>query len=125
MANPTRQEILEAHNALGELDAAAWSSAEDQGEMQLIDTWKKRILKALPPKPQTAMNEIEWDDDKHYLAEAEHPEYGTVIMLGVGPCSGDIRITRDKERGALWQVVDPSELTPTGRKFELKEKNNV
>ena len=124
MANPTRQEILEAHDALGKLSFLVEDLAATVEEARRAWNYHDSILAALPPKPQTAMNEIEWDDDKHYLAEAEHPEYGTVIMLGVGPCSGDIRITRDKERGALWQVVDPSELTPTGRKFELTEKNN-
>ncbi|WP_408930780.1 hypothetical protein ACKFR8_05200 [Corynebacterium axilliensis] len=69
---------------------------------------------------------MEWDDDLHYLAEAEHPDFGKVIMLGKGPLSGDVRITRIKGKGAieshmLWQTVEPETLTPTGRRYTLAE----
>ena len=123
MANPTRQEILEAHDALGELDATAWRSAEDQDEMQLIDAWKKRILKALPPKPQPTMAEIEWDDDKHLLAEAEHSCWGKVVMLNddEGIC---IEVLRKRHGKDVRDYARDNELTPTGRKYELKEINN-
>ena len=119
MANPSRRQITEAYEALANLR----DSAREQSGL-VADAQFDTILEALPPVPKLTMADTEWDDNKHYLAEAEHPAYGTVIMLGVGPCSGDIRITRDKELGTLWQVVNPSELVPTGRKYELKEIAN-
>lgn len=120
MGKPTNQQIIDVHEALlAELRDRSRDRVGLTAEAQ-----RDAILKVLSSTTKITMADTEWDDNKHYLAEAEHPEYGAVIMLGVGPCSGDIRIMRDKERGALWQVVDPSELIPTGRKFELKEKNN-
>lgn len=119
MPNPSRRQIIDAYEALEELR----DSAREQTGLT-ADAKYNTVLKALPPKPELTMADVEWNDNEHYLAEADHSEYGAVIMLGVGPCSGDIRITRDKECGALWQVVDPIELTPTGHKFELKEITN-
>lgn len=121
MPNPTRQEILDAHNALGELRDLAEELAVTDGEVQQTRKYHASILAALPPRPRPTMAEIKWDDDKHYLAEAEHPDFGKVIMLGYDPLSGLIRITRPKENGALWQTVEPGTLTPTGRRYTLTE----
>lgn len=89
MTNPTRQEIINAHEA-------------------------------------PTMAEVEWEDDKHYLAEAEHPYFGKVIMLGKGPVSGRVRITRVKENSplkshTLWQIVEPETLTLTGKRYTIVE----
>ena len=89
MSNPTRQEIINAHEA-------------------------------------PTMAEVEWENDKHYLAEAEHPYFGKVIMLGKAPLSGRVRITRDKENSpikshTLWQIVKPETLTPTGKRYTFME----
>jgi hypothetical protein len=119
--NPTRQEILDAYSALEELKNVALSAADFCGDTEKFLMWKNEILKALPPKPQPTMADIEWDDDKHYLAEAEHPYQGKVLMLGKSFFSGRICITRAKENGALWSEVKPETLTPTGRSFELTE----
>ena len=86
--------------------------------------WKSEIIAALPPLPRPTMAEVEWDNDKHYLAEAEHPDFRKVIMLGYDPLSGLIRITRPKENGALWQTAEPDTLTPTGKRYTLTEVHN-
>lgn len=116
MSNPTRQEIIDAHDALESLCKRLPGTR--RAEMA--------ILAALPPIPRPTMAEVEWDDDKHYLAEAEHLQFGKVIMLGKGPLSGDVRITRIKGKGAieshtLWQTVEPDSLTPTGKRYTLTE----
>lgn len=121
MPNPTRAQILNAHEALEELKNVALSAADFCGDTEKYLAWKSEIIAALPPKPQPTMDEIEWDDDKHYLAEAEHPEYGKVIMFGKNFFFGHIRIMRTKEKGALWIFAEPGTLTPTGKRYTLTE----
>ena len=121
MSNPTRQEIIDAHDALSNLAAFASRYAEDMVEMNQTLGWNETIKAALPPKPQPTMAEVEWDDDTHYLAEAEHPEYGKVIMLGMNFFFGRIRIMSAKEKDALWHLAHPESLTPTGERYTLTE----
>jgi len=118
MPNPTRQEITDAHEALSNLAAFASRYVEDMVEMNQTLGWNETIKAALPPKPQPTMAEIEWDDDKHYLAEAEHPEYGKVIMLFKNRL--DWISCFYQERSALFSE-DPSLLTPTGERYTLTE----
>lgn len=116
MPNPTRQEIIEAYRELYML----LGFYEDRNPKRAPRA-RAIIEHVLPPCPRSTMADVEWDDDKHYLAEAEHPDFGKVIMLGYGPLSGLIRITRPKENGALWQTVEPGTLTPTGKRYTLTE----
>ena len=81
MPNPTRQEITDAHEALSNLAAFASRYVEDMVEMNQTLGWNETIKAALPPKPQPTMAEIEWDDDKHLLTEADHSVWGKVVML--------------------------------------------
>lgn len=121
MSHPTRQEIIDAHEALLELSGLAEELAVTEVETRQAWKYHAYILAALPPLPRPTMAEVEWDDNKHYLAEAEHPDFGKVIMLGHDPLSGLIRITRPKENGALWQTAEPGTLTPTGKRYTLTE----
>ena len=111
MTQSTRQEILDAHEELEKLC----------NRLPGTRRAKMTILAALPPKPQPTMAEVEWDDDTHYLAEAEHPEYGKVIMLGMNFFFGRIRIMSAKEKDALWHLAHPESLTPTGERYTLTE----
>ena len=61
-SKPTHEEIIAAHEALEKLC----------DRLPATRSAKESILRALPPKPQLTMAEVEWDDDKHYLAEAKH-----------------------------------------------------
>lgn len=116
MPNPTRQEIIDAHNALDEMLQrilrinGRWSSKE-----------RDQILAALPPKPQPTMDEVEWDDDKHYLAEAEHSAWGKVIMLSESRLSETIRILANSGYSKYVKTVNSGDLTPTGRRYTLTE----
>ena len=119
MPNPTRAQILNAHEALEELKNVALSAADFCGDTEKYLAWKSEIIAALPPKPQPTMAEIEWDNDKHYLAEAEHPGWGKVIMLGI--CEEkliDVFIPHLRESNC---IVPRGNLTPTGKRYELKE----
>lgn len=116
---PTRQEILDAHKALEELKRAALKSAEYCGDTE-AHLWRtQEILTALPEKPRPTMAEIEWDDDEHYLAEAEHPGWGKVIMLGIGEEKLiDVFIPHLRKSNC---IVPRRNLTPTGRRYVLQE----
>lgn len=109
MTNPTRQEIIEAYDALEKLC----------NRFPAIRAAKEPILRALPPKPLPTMAEVEWDDDVHFLAEAALGYGAKVIMLVERndfisciqpPNAGDIPIGIPKE-----------DLTPTGRRYTLTE----
>ena len=114
MPNPTRQEIIDAHNALDLLYKRA-------AEVAPNSALKTYVLEALPPRPQPTMAEVEWDDDKHYLAEAEHPGWGKVIMLERSACPGFIRFALAKENEPTWQAAEEKTLTPTGKRYTLTE----
>lgn len=117
MPNPTRQQIIDAYEALGELRALAESNPPRHDPHS--ETLESRILAALPPRPQPTMAEVEWDDDKHYLAEAETPELGKVVMLR--KTGGLIEFTMKpytpQTKGTIW----PEKLTPTGKRYTLTE----
>lgn len=123
MPNPTRQEIVAAYEALEDLDDTACNLVEDQDDKDLWELWKKRILAALPPRPQPTMAEVEWDDDKHCLAEAKLDGGSKIIMLGEEP-DGTISVFHPGPVRYRGGTVIPDYLTPTGRKFALKEANN-
>ncbi len=111
MSEPTRQEIIDAYEMLDVL----LGFSEDRNP-DLVPERRHIIEKALPPRPQPTMAEIEWDDDKHYLAEAEFKGYGPAIMLWetTGECISVIR-------GGLVWAARPEELTPTGKRYTLTE----
>lgn len=114
--NPTREEILAAYDALEGLPIFAESLAQS-----VVQDLCNDILAALPPKPRPTMAEVEWDDEKHYLAEAEHPDQGKVIMLFQTAITENIFIDfhKDGERHLIFSP--PEHLTPTGRRYELTE----
>lgn len=119
MTTPTRQEIIDAHEALEDMHHIARKTTEKWDEEGITDFWKSLILRALPPKPQPTMADIEWDDDKHYLAEAESESGVKVVMLSQSrdfimciqpPNAGDVVIGLPKK-----------DLTPTGRRYTPTE----
>lgn len=109
MPNPTRRQILEAHEALEKLCQ----------RLPATRAAKETILRALPPLPRPTMNDIKWDDNEHFLAEAEHPDWGKVAMLRE---SGLIIFVQpiEKKIGDI-QVARVEELTPTGKRYTLTE----
>ena len=111
MPNPTRQEIIRAHEELEKLCE----------RLPATRAAKESILKALPPKPQPTMAEVEWDDDKHYLAEAEHGTYSGVVMLSKNALSGTVRVLAKIGDINDVRTVEAVELTPTGKRYTLTE----
>lgn len=109
MPNPTREEIISAHEALETLCARV-------PEYTPVYAMKSLILAALPPRPQPTMAEVEWDDDKHYLAEAE-TEMGTKVIMLWETIPERIAIIEDGVMG----YVRHEYLTPTGKRYTLTE----
>lgn len=121
MPNPTRQEILDAHDALAELRALVESNPPRHDTH--AEKLESRIFAALPPLPQPTMAEVEWDSDKHYLAEAEHDVYGQVIMLGLD-AGGLIEFIIPSRHDFRCDTDSPGNLTPTGKRYTLTEVHN-
>ena len=120
MPNPTRAQILNAHEALEELKNVALSAADFCGDTEKYLAWKSEIIAALPPLPRPTMAEVEWDDKLHYLAEAEHDVYGQVIMLGLD-AGGLIEFIIPSRRDFRCDTDRPGNLTPTGKRYTLTE----
>ena len=116
MTQPTRKEIIDAHDALTSLLKIASRTSTASAIIN-----EKVVRAALPPKPQPTMAEVEWDDDKHYLAEAEHADWGTMTMLKPMRTYPQIKCLSTK--GGDYCIVYPSteDLTPTGRRYTLTE----
>lgn len=114
MTNPTCQEIIDSHKALEELYdwALEWAGTRAHSRYGAIRD-------ALPPKPRPTMNEIKWDDDKHFLAEAEHPDWGKVVMLREAALI--IFVQPIEKRMGDIHVARVEELTPTGKRYTLTE----
>jgi hypothetical protein len=115
MTNPTRQEIIDAYETLDML----LGFSEDRNP-DLVPERRRIIEKALPPRPQPTMADVEWDDDLHYLAEAEHKSCGKVIMLGLDE-DGLVEFFIPKARASRYDAAYRGSLTLTGRRYELTE----
>lgn len=116
--NLTREEIHDVHKALEIIAFRARLAALDTEDER---DYEQLIRSFLPPLPRPTMAEIEWDDDKHYLAEAEHSEGGKVIMLSKARNSRDIYHLRSGVDGLSLKLNSPEDLTPTGRRYVLQE----
>ena len=115
MSNPTRQEIIDAYRELDML-----LSHYDDYNSERVPECRAIIEKALPPKPQPTMAEIEWDEDLHYLAEATHPAHGTVLMLGQD-IDYTIKFLALNSTASKTFWGNPEHLTLTGKRYTLTE----
>lgn len=68
--------------------------------------------------PQFTMAEVEWDDELHYLAEAEHAIFGKVIMLRLN-AHNLIDFIAPECYESRFKDTSPENLTPTGRRYTL------
>ena len=117
MSTPTRKQIHDAHKALEELYDWALEWAGTRAHIRY-----GAIRDVLPPKPKPTMADVEWDDDVHYLAEAEQNVYGNVIMLGVDDDNMNmIAFLVPPEFGTGIDAAFRETLTPTGKRYTLTE----
>lgn len=122
MTNPTRQDIIDAYTAVTTLTRLAEEFTPVRvEEHKEINDLHLAVRAALPPLPHPTMAEVEWDDNEHYLAEAEHPTWGKVIMLGTTPDSKKVTLLI-KTGGVVYLPCEPSQdLTLTGRRYTPTE----
>lgn len=121
MTTPTRQEIINAHEALSDITYLADTYLSSiSGRLDETRELRQTILRALPPKPQPTMAEVEWDDNEHYLAEAEHPTSGKVVMVFYTEDTY-IYVLVTEEDETYGFLATPSNLTPTGKRYTLTE----
>ena len=116
MTTPTREQILRAHTALTNM----CEIVERRAGYRPTE-YERDILAALPPRPQPTMADVEWDDEKHYLAEAEHANDYTVMMLKPMRLEPRIKCLAFHGRDFCIVYSDPKDLTPTGRLYTLTE----
>lgn len=116
MTETTRTDIIRAYEALDDI-----CNLVIMGRGYPANEYRNLILAALPPRPRPTMAEVEWDDDKHHFAEAEHPIYGKVIMLFQSPNTGNIYFTYlgSGEQNYVYSL--PECLTLTGKRYTLTE----
>ena len=67
------------------------------------------------------MAEVEWDDEEHYLAEAEHVDWGKVVMLYYDGQFNRIQYFCKLDEPNMVVYSDPANLTPTGKRYTLTE----
>lgn len=112
MTEPTRQMIITAHEALENLETVIWAEVKDFDDLHLSELCMSQIRAALPPKPAPTMAEVEWNEEKHGLAEATHAEFGRVIMVKQSLGGDEIGIVYKQEDEAFYELVSPDTLTP-------------
>jgi len=118
----TPQEIIDAHEALDCLTYLAESFALSvSGDRDDIKKLQQTTLAALPTKPQPTMADIEWNDDEHYLAEAEDESCSSVIMLQQSKETGNIQAILKGTIKSYLIYQRPEHLTPTGKRYTLTE----
>lgn len=115
MPNPTRLDFIEALDALERLEHAARRGGADWHS----ELWRNKVIKVIPEPPRPTMADVEWDDDKHFLAEAEHPDWGKVVMLRESALI--IFVQPIEKRMGDIHVARVEELTPTGKRYTLTE----
>lgn len=113
MSKPTREEIIRAHETLNYL--------YERLEMGLgiggtnIKYSLSVIEKAMLPKPKRTMAETKWDNEEHYLAEAETENGIKVVMLSQD--ENVIKCIQPPNAGDVVIRLPKKELTPTGRHY--------
>lgn len=118
MTNPTRQEKLAREWAEHYKDDFPQFMPGTHAA-EIVEKAKAAAEYILAHTNPPTMAEVEWDDDKHYLAEAETHELGKVVMLR--KTGGLIEFTMKpytrQTKGSIW----PEKLTPTGKRYTLTE----
>ena len=119
-----KQEIINAHEALDKLKDAALIATSFGGDTKQYLAWREEVLAALPPKPQLTMEGVEWNHDEHYLAEVEHPHYGTCLMLEQRIDERITCISDNRNKYNLYHMR-PQDITLTGKRYTLTEEDYV
>ena len=122
MPNPTRQEIIDAYTAVTTLARLAEEFTPVRvEEHKEINDLHLAVRAALPTLPRPTMAEVEWNDDEHFLAEAEDESCSSVIMLQQSKETGNIQAILKGTIKSYLIYQRPEHLTPTGKRYTLTE----
>ena len=115
MSQPTRQEIINAHN---ELEKLCKRLPATRGA-------KEAITKALPPMPTLTMDEIEWDELEHRCRVALYHE-GNVKVVMLQPsfnCHKIFCLVEPSVGAPYVYELNKSLLTPSNWCYTLEGSN--
>lgn len=92
-------------------------------EENLNTAWQTEYVRAardhiLATTPEPTMADVEWDDEKHYLAGATS-EIDSSECVMIAPLKG--LIVNAKPGADRVSLMSPSALTPNGKRYELRE----
>lgn len=96
--------------------AREWAQSQDP--KNLTDAMKAVREHILATTTQATMANLEWDDEKHYLTGAVDCNGNEVIM--VGKTKSTIQVC-DPDKWPTLELEDPKNLTPNGKRYELRE----
>lgn len=118
MTNPTRKEILDAQLA------RQWAERNKACEVSSPEIQAAANFILAHTNPLT-MAEVEWDDDKHFLAEAESgwcskSGWGSKVIM-ISEYGDSILCIQPPNAGGISLVLLRSDLTPTGKRYTLTE----
>lgn len=114
MINPTHQEIIDAQLAR---QWAEWNKSCEVSSPEIQAAANFILAHTTPP----TMAEIEWDDDEHYLAEAERVDGAKVAMLKPMRLYPQIKCLAFDGGDFCIDYPDPDDLIPTGKRYTLTE----
>lgn len=126
--NPTRQEIHDAHDALGTLISytKSYEAATGISETETQEITQKLhqdIATLLPPIPPVTLNDIPWDTEKLLFAEVEHTETGERGILIAHDAMPNIgHFIHVLHEGKQIHRYSPGLLTLTGEKYNLTKE---
>lgn len=103
MTGYTRDQLIDAWDAIDRMEAGHTS-------LDAYDSDLEAIKSVLPERPKVTMDEIGWNQDKHFLWEAD---YGRTHVAMLGYSYDDYTILTNQGH------ISPRHLTPTGRKYKL------
>lgn len=92
-------------------------------DTEKILAYKEIIENVLPPLPRMTMADVEWEDSKHFLAEAEDENGNKVIMFAQ---DDDKYIRCMQAVGTTRIIVEITKkyLVPTGKRYMPQEEKN-
>ncbi|MBK4159478.1 hypothetical protein GWO56_08030 [Corynebacterium macginleyi] len=113
MTNPTRQEIIDAHEELKKLCQ----------RLPATRAAKETILRALPPLPRPTMADIEWVVSELLFAEVENIESGELgILLAYDVMPDGEKFMYVNHFDGDIHRYSPGMLTLTGEKYTLEKE---
>ena len=120
MTEPTRKEIVEAHDALNSLYRTLQYDLKT--DVIALNTAIKAIVRVMPPKPTLTMADVVWNDEEHFLAEAKIKNGPLVAMIGKDQEQWITCIPIETDYSLLCKRTEfEGYLTPTGKRYTLTE----